>query len=354
MYLISKLEYLNEFDKHSKVFKLKDKDCGLLGFVAIHRQKIGFSALGATRLWLYKNQEDALKDSLRLSKLMSYKSALAGLPYTGGKAVLIENKISRQDRQKLFKKYAVLLNNLKGNFITGTDVGVSNQDIKLMMKYTKYVIGQNLNPAYYTAFGVFQALQLCLYHYLGDSDFAGHSIAIQGVGKTGSNLLKLISGKDLKIYVSDVNTDALRKIKILFPEVKIIQPEEIYSLETDFFCPCALGGVLTEAVVEKLRCKIICGSANNQLACGSVAELLKQKGIIYVPDYIVNSGGLISVVDEFENQVHNDERIMRKILLVRDRLEQIMQKSKQNDTPMVSIADFLAQKIVNQEIVNRV
>lgn len=346
---IEKLKKFSEYDRHNKVYRLEDKKTGLVGFLAIHRQRSLFPALGATRLWLYETEDDALRDALRLSKLMSYKAALLGLPYTGAKAVLIKNNLVKSKRDSFFKAYAKVLNQLEGKFLTGTDVGVTSEDVKKMRTHTKYVIGTKVNPAYYTAIGVFEGIKACLEKVYGKTDLSQRSFAIQGLGKSGMSLLDLIYKKSKNVYVSDINEDLIREARKKYPKIKVVGAMEIHKQKVDVFCPCALHGTINVTTSKELNCKIICGSANNQLRKKIRGKKLHELGILYAPDFVVNAGGLISVVDELRYGKPDDMRIKIKLKNIRESLKMIFDESdSQNEAPN-TIAYRIGEELVHNK-----
>jgi len=341
------IEKLLEFDNHKLVRRFEDKDSGLRGYVAIHRTIEGHPSLGATRLWSYRSETEALCDSLRLSRLMSYKSALAGLPYGGAKAVLIATPNMLKHRADAFRAYAEKINYLGGQFVTGTDVGVEDKDISLMQKTTDFVIGTKVDPAYYTAISVTNAIEVALNRISNQPELGRRKFAIQGVGKTGSNILKLLYKNSAVVYIADIDKQKLKAIKKKFPRVKVVNPSDIHKQEVDVFIPCALSGVLNSKNIKELRCSIVAGSANNQLNAPSAGDLLYKRGILYAPDYASNAGGLISVADELENKRPSKERILSRIEKVRVILENIFEEGEKKKIPTNIVANKIAEKIFN-------
>jgi leucine dehydrogenase len=341
------IEELPEFDNHRIVSFVFDKSSGLCGFIAIHRGGSGIPAFGATRLWDYRSEDEALRDALRLSKMMSYKSAIAGLKYGGAKATIMAVPKALDNRNALFKAYAGKVQDLSGRFITGTDVGVNDKDVKLMKKFTPYVVGSKLDPAYFTAVGVFYGIQESLNHVFGNDSLDKRTFAFQGIGKTGSKLIELIYEVAGNIYVTDIDQEKIRKIVRQFPKVNVVSPAEIHRKKVDIFVPAALSGALNSKSVSELRCKIIVGSANNQLTDDHVGELLHKLGVLYAPDYVVNAGGLISVVDEYENKSPSEKRILRKLEGTRETLRKIFNRSKKENRATNRIADEMAETVFN-------
>lgn len=342
-------EGLDDFDNHKSATFIYDPLSGLRGFIVIHRGGIVNPAFGATRIWGYPSEEDALIDALRLSRGMSYKSAMAGLNYGGAKAVIISPS-GYSSRKHLLKTYTQWVNCLNGRFITGADVGVSDDDLKVMLEEGKYVVGGQSDPVKFTALGVLYGIRVCLNEVFGDSSIVGRTFAIQGVGKTGMGLLRLIYDESKKIYVADVDNELIGRVKEGFPKVEVVSPSEIYQLKVDVFSPCALSHEVNFKNVSSFNCKIIAGSANNQLEKREVGELLHKLGILYAPDYVINAGGLITVVDEYEHTNSNEKRVERRVAKIKNTMKAIIEKSKRLRKATNVVADEMAEKIFHKFI----
>ncbi|MBI5529983.1 MAG: hypothetical protein HY918_00580 [Candidatus Doudnabacteria bacterium] len=334
---------LKEFDGHRLVSFIYDPKTNLEGFIAIHR---GDPAFGATRICSYQNRTEALRDALRLSKLMSYKAAMAGLKYGGAKSVIILPKQS-QNKNNLLKAYAKKVNLLGGHFITGADVGISADDVKLMRQSSPYFIGVNVDPVKYTALGIFYALEESLKEIFGDKSLSNRSFAIQGAGKIGTAFLKHLYGKTKTIYIADSNLQKLKEVKKAFPKVIITSVEDIFKQKVDVLSPCAMGHVLNSETIKQIRAPLIVGGANNQLASPEIGNTLFKQGILYAPDYIVNGGGMISVVSEYENSKINDSKIIKKLDIIPQTLGKVIKKSLQQKLATNIVADRMAEKIFN-------
>lgn len=289
--------------EHEQVVFCQDKEAGLKAIIAIHNTTLG-PALGGTRMWPYKSEEEALKDVLRLSEGMTYKAAAAGLNLGGGKAVIIGDP-KKEKSEVLFRAYGNFVNSLGGRYITAEDVGTDVIDMEYTFMETNYVVGIEVshggsgNPAPFTALGVFQAIKCCLGKVFGSEELKGRTIAVQGVGQVGSHLIRRLKAAGATVLATDVDAE---KLKTLASEIgfESVAPQEIYGVPCDVFVPCALGGILNEKTISNLKCKIVAGSANNQLEQPEDARRLKKMGILYAPDYIVNAGGLINVYLELE------------------------------------------------------
>lgn len=347
-YMISvNFNHLKGFNHHKFVISVYDNSGNLAGFIAIHRGNHLIPSFGATRIWKYSSQVDALRDALRLSRLMSYKSALAGLNYGGAKAVLIDRSTTKSERRELIKTYTQKVNYLRGSFITGADVGVNLEDLKLMRSESKFIVGLNTDPVQFTMKGIYYALKVCLREVFGSESLKERSFAIQGLGKTGYSLLQLLYKDAQKIIVCDIDDKKLELVKKEFPNVEVVLASKIFEQKVDVYCPCALGNTFTMNNVSNLQCKIICGSANNQLEKCEVGDLLYKNGILYAPDYVVNAGGLIAVAEEYEHPNLSTERISKRVLGIRDTLKLIIRQSKRTKSATNRVADRIAERIFN-------
>ncbi|QQS38911.1 leucine dehydrogenase [Candidatus Woesebacteria bacterium] len=328
---------LSEFDNHQSITCFMDNKTGLKGFVSIHRSNKHHPAFGATRIWNYATELDALKDSLRLARTMSYKCALAGLKYGGAKGVLIMPK-SINNRHEFFKVYAKRINTFSGSFITGADVGLSREDVINMKKHSKYFVGTQTDPVRFTALGIFYAIQVSLSETFGDESCEGRSFAIQGVGKVGSTALEYIYNQASEIYIADINIGVVNDVKKKYPKVKVVSPKVIHSQEVDVFVPCALSSCVNKRNIDELKCKIIAGGANNQLDDEKTGEKLFKRGILYAPDFVVNSGGLISVADEYEHGNYRIKRVEKRVENIKDVLKKgIEECKKKNISPLAQL-----------------
>jgi len=341
---INNLEKQPEFDDHRLVTFIYDQKTGLKGFIAIHRGGLSNPAFGATRLWSYHSESEALTDALKLSKLMTYKAALAGLKYGGGKAVLFDTHKSNL-RNQLLKSYARHVEYLSGHFITGADVGISIDDLKLMNAYSNYMVGLRSDPVHYTVLGLLYGIEVAIKEVFGRESVVNRTFAIQGLGKTGMGLLKLIGSKAKKIYVCDLSNEKIKTAQKLYNNVIAVDYSDIHKQQVDVFCPCALSNALNVKTIGQMRCKIIAGSANNQLENSQVGNLLHKLGILYIPDYAINAGGLISVVDEYEHKNSNSTRLSKKVRGIKKTIQRIISASKRQKEATNIIADAMAEKI---------
>lgn len=339
---------LPEFDNHELVSYLYDENSGLRGFIAIHSTKLG-PATGGTRYWRYKAESEALRDALRLSKAMSYKCALAGVPFGGGKGAIIADP-SQPKKKALLAAYAKKVNLLDGNFITGEDVGLDAKDVEILSQISPYIIGSPKkagDPSPWAAKSVFYAIKSGLEFSFGNPTIKGRKFAIKGLGKVGFELAKLLTKEGGQIVAADINEKARQKAKKLLPNIQFVSPDQIHRQAVDVFAPCALGNELDKQNISQLNCKIVCGSANNQLASSEAGTWLYQRDILYIPDYVANAGGLINVTDELNPGGYSPSRVEKKIQKLNAIIKKILSLSLKKDQPTSQIADKLAEKILN-------
>jgi leucine dehydrogenase len=288
-------------DGHEQIVYGYDEVSGLRTIIAIHSTALG-PALGGTRFFPYESEADALTDALRLSKGMTYKAAAAGLDLGGGKAVIIGDP--RADKsERLFRAYGRIVDSLQGRYITAEDVGTTTADIDLIRRETKWALGISVaeggagDPSPITARGLFSAARAVADFLWGDADLAGRRFAVQGVGKVGSAFVQLLVEARAEVIVSDAYEAAIKTAVDTYG-VKSVPPDDIHTVDCDFYSPCALGAGLNAKVIPELNCRAIVGSANNQLATDEDADRIAERGIVYAPDFVVNAGGLINVYDE--------------------------------------------------------
>lgn len=344
----STLRSLLDFDDHKLVSYFHDEKTGLRGFIAVHRKNPKFPSFGATRLWQYESELDALKDALRLSRGMSYKAALAGLPSGGAKGVIMYDPKFDKNRKRFLETYAESINLLKGNFVTGTDVGLFQEDLPIMKKKSKYIVGFNNISTECTAIGLYNSIKVALGNTFNSDSPRGRTFAIQGAGKIGTELIRLLYEDAKLIYVSDIDPKRLRKITSIYPRLKVVSPTAIHRTTVDVFSPCALNHSLSSKTITKLDCRIIVGGANNQLESEEIGDLLFKLGILYAPDYVVNAGGLISVVDEYQNKRLNKTRVMKRIEHINHVLDTIILESRRQKKGTNRVANEMAERIFNK------
>ncbi len=331
---------------HEQVIFNYDKATGLKSIVAIHNTTLG-PALGGCRMWNYETEADALEDVLRLSRGMTYKCAVSGVTYGGGKAVIIGDP-KKEKSDELFQAFGTFIETLKGRYYTGTDVGTVGMDFVSAAKQTKYVVGLpeeyggSGNSAVITAYGVWKAMKATAKEKFGTDELTGLTIAIQGIGKVGRHLTQILIEEGAKLVVTDIFKDNVLNITELYPDVQVVEPNQIYDVQCDIFSPNALGAVINDDTIPRFRCKAIVGAANNVLAEERHGLDLHQREILYAPDYVANAGGLIQVADELHG--YNKERAFRNASLIYNTLEQIYNISKEQNIPTNQAANLLVEK----------
>ena len=340
------IEKLPEFDNHELVSFFCDQKTGLRGYIAIHNTNLGPSA-GGTRYFPYKNDEEALRDALRLSRAMTYKCALVGVPYGGAKATIIIDPQKPKTREFLIE-YAKRVNLLNGNYITGEDVGVNQRDVDILSNNSKFIVGNSksggdLGP--WAALGVFSAIKGALEVVFGSAEIKNRTFAVKGLGKVGLSLAVHINKYGGKIIGVDINPEALKTAKKTIPNIRFVSPSLIHKQKVDVYSPCAMGGEFNEKTIKELRCKIICGGANNQLANPKIGEELHRLKILYVPDYLANAGGLISVVGELRKGGYDLGWVEKKCLEIKKTAKKIIELSKKEKKPTSVVTDRLAESI---------
>lgn len=341
---ISKIEVKN----YEKVLRAVDHSIDFHAIIAIHDTTLG-PALGGCRLWDYETEEEALEDVLRLAEGMTYKAACAGLALGGGKSVIIGNK--RTD--EIFLAMGEFVEHLGGLYITAEDVGTSVENMRVIAKRTRYVTGLPLedgssgDPSPFTALGVFQGMGACLEEVFGHRDFSKISVAVQGLGHVGTYLSEMLHQAGARLYLSDIDEGKVREAAERF-SAEVVDHREIAFLSCDVFAPCALGAVINDETVEKLRCKIVAGAANNQLAEERHGEILQQRGILYAPDFVLNAGGLINVYTELEPEGYDAQRAREKVRHIYDAIKAIIEISKKEGISTTQAAIHLAHERLRQ------
>ena len=297
---------------HEQVVFCHNKDAGLKAIIAIHNTVLG-PALGGTRMWPYKTEADALNDVLRLSRGMTYKNAVAGLNIGGGKAVIIGDP-AKDKSEALFRAFGQFVESLGGRYITAEDVGIDVNDMEYVYRETEYVTGVHQvhggsgDPSPFTAYGTLQGLMATLNRKYGDEEVGKYSYAVQGLGHVGMEFVKLLKERGAKIFVTDINKALVDKAVTEYG-AEAVGLDEIYDVPADVYSPCALGATVNEQTLPRLKAKVICGAANNQLATTAIGDEVEKRGILYAPDYAVNAGGVMNVSLEIDG--YNRERAMR-------------------------------------------
>jgi len=317
-----------EFD-HEKIFYCQDDISGLKSIIAIHSSKSG-PAIGGCRFRHYQTYEEGLTDVLRLSRGMTEKNNAADIPFGGGKAIIFNDQPKSTD---LLEAFASFLNYLEGIYYSAEDMGISLQDIKLVGKHTPYVF-DNVDPGSYTAKGIFYSIQSALKFYL-QKDIKDSVISLQGAGSVGSQLANLLGEMGATIYIQDIDQDKLKNLSTT--SIHIV--ENALTQECDLLSPCAVGGIFTESSIQNLGCKIIAGGANNQLLTPSIDSDLYKKGIHYIPDVLINSGGVIGLTKDILNR--SDLQIEEDLKLIGKRALDSMSFAKVNNMSVLDAINGL-------------
>lgn len=333
-----------EFDNHEEVVFFSDKETGLRAIVAVHDSTLGPGA-GGCRMWNYDTFDDALTDVLRLSKGMSYKSALAGLDCGGGKSVIIaDSRMPRAKKDKLMRAFARHVQTLGGRYWAAEDVGTSVEDARVMMQECDYIFGLpdgTGDPSPFTARGVFESMRAAVKFKLERDNLHGIKVAVQGLGHVGYHLCGHLYEAGAELYVADINQDALEKVVADY-DVSVVTPDEIYGLDVDIYAPCALGATLNDKTIPQLKASMVVGAANNQLADARHGDMLHSKGILYGPDYVVNAGGMINASGDIMGG-YSEAWALEKTLAIYDTCMEIFVESQHEDIPTYKIADKLAE-----------
>lgn len=337
---------LPDFDAHESVHLFDDPKTGLRAVIAIHSTHLG-PAAGGTRFWHYADQQAALTDALRLSRGMSYKNAMAGLPAGGGKAVILANA-NRSKSRELLDAFARAVDSLGGRYITAQDVGMSEADVVTLSHTTKHVAGlpgQGGDPGPYTARGVYLGVKAAAKRALGSEDVKGMHFAIQGVGSVGGGLARYLAAEGARLTLADVNADRAASLAAELG-AETVATDAIMAVEADVFSPCALGAILTETSVTSLKVKAVAGGANNQLATAKQGRQLADRGIVYAPDYVINAGGIINVLRHIDHA--DDAAINARIDTIPGRLHEIWDESEASGDTPAEVADRIAQGLIGR------
>ncbi|MDT0555119.1 Glu/Leu/Phe/Val family dehydrogenase [Patiriisocius hiemis] len=333
------------FDNHEQIVFCNDKDTGLKAIIGIHNTVLG-PALGGTRMWKYNSEWDALNDVLRLSRGMTFKSAITGLNLGGGKAVIIGDA-KTQKTPELMLRFGEFVHSLSGKYITAEDVGMHTSDMDLVRTVTPYVTGISEekggagNPSPITAYGVFMGMKAAAKYKFGTDILEDKVVYVQGIGNVGESLVEHLSNEGAKVYISDINQDRLEEVRDKY-HVDIYGGKNIYAEEMDIYAPCALGATVNDDTIPQLKAKVIAGAANNQLADEQKhGKVLRERGIVYAPDFLINAGGIINVYAELEN--YGKQEIIRKTENIFNTTLEILSNAETNDVTTHQAALAIAQ-----------
>lgn len=336
------------FDHHEQVVFCHDKDTGLKAIIGIHNTVLG-PALGGTRMWNYTSEWEALNDVLRLSRGMTYKSAISGLDLGGGKAVIIGD--SKKDKTpEMIQAFARYVDSLSGRYITAEDVGTTTGDMDLIHSITPHVtgisesLGGSGNPSPVTAYGVFMGLKAASKFKFGTDDLNGKKVLVQGIGNVGETLVKHLTHSGAVVTITDLNRERVEEVAQKY-NTQIFEGSDLYSLDVDIYAPCALGATINNDSIAKLKAQVVAGAANNQLAEEAVhGKMLQEKGIIYAPDFLINAGGIINVFGEIA-KYGSDEAIRRTENIYNTTLDILNYAKEQNVTPNQAAMKLAEQRI---------
>lgn len=345
---MDKFGYMEKYGYEQLCF-FYDKNTGLKAITCVHSTALG-PALGGSRFWNYADEEEAVEDVLRLAKGMTYKNACAGLNLGGGKSVIIgdvkELKKDSVKREAFWRAFGRYLEGLNGRYITAEDVNTSTQDMVYINMETDNVAGlpgRSGNPSPFTALGVYKGIEACCMHVYGSPSVEGKVVAVQGLGNVGYGTCEYLHKNGAKLIVTDIDNDRIEQAVKEFGAQKVAIGE-IFAVQCDIFCPCALGAVVNDDTIPQFKCKIICGSANNVLKEATIhGKVLQEKGIVYAPDYVANAGGVINVAYEIAEGGYNEAASIRDIERIYLRVLEILRKSDETGMPTYEIADKMAE-----------
>lgn len=341
-----------DFDDHEGVHLFSDRASGLSAIIAIHSSALG-PAAGGVRFWHYADHRAAITDALRLSRGMSYKNAMASLPMGGGKGVVLADRPGAEITTAQLEAFGRAVESLGGRYVTAEDVGMSEARMKVVATQTRHVSGLPVaagsaggDPGPVTARGVYLGVKAAAQRGLGADSMAGVRVAIQGVGSVGGGLARLLAADGAKLVLADVNAERAKALAAELGAVAI-DADAIATLETDIFSPNALGAILTETSIPALRCKVVAGGANNQLATRADGTLLQERGILYAPDYVINAGGIINVGLEYLGQGDRAE-VDARVSRIPGRLIEVWDESDRSGDPQSDVADRIAQRLIGR------
>jgi len=331
--------------RHEKVLFVNNEKAGLKAIIAVHNTNLG-PAIGGCRLFPYESYDAALFDVLRLSRGMSYKNAVAGLPHGGGKGVIIADPSMKTEA--MFEAFAEAVNNLGGDYITAEDVNTTCDDALIMLRKTNHICGLPQNsgdPSPFTARGVWQGIRGTAKVALGTDSLEGLTIAVQGLGKVGYDLCRHLHNSGAKLIIANRSNKAMAERAKEEFGATIVPTEQIFAQECDIFSPNAMGAILNPTTIPQLKCKAVAGGANNQLLDHASGLALKERGIFYAPDYVINGGGVINAAAEVDGP-YNKEAVLAKVDNIYNSIEHILTESKQTGELEAVIADRFAESLI--------
>jgi len=342
------MEVFKGMDKynHEQVVFYREPSIGYLGIIAIHDTTLG-PALGGTRFWNYKSEDEALTDVLRLSLGMTYKAAVAGLNLGGGKSVIIGDPNTPR-REMIFRAHGRAVDTLNGRYITAEDVGTSVEDMDYVQMETRHVVGiagRSGDPSPVTAYGTYRGMKACALEKYDDDSLKGKTVAVQGVGHVGYYLCENLAAEGAKLVVTDITQDKVDRCVKDFG-AQAVKPDAIYGVDVDIFAPCALGAIINSDTIPQLKCDIIAGAANNQLATYEDGKAVQERGILYAPDYVINAGGLINVYSELADW--STDRSKRKAGEIYQTLIEVFELAREEKLTTGEAADRIAERRIER------
>jgi leucine dehydrogenase len=327
---------------HEQLMFWSDPEVGYRGIIAVHDTTLG-AAMGGTRFWDYQSEQGALEDVLRLARAMTYKAAVAGLAAGGGKAVILgDNRIT--DREPVFRAHGRAVQSLGGRYITAEDVGTSVEDMEFVRRETEFVTGlqgKSGDPSPLTALGIVQAIRASATERYGDGSLDGIRIAVQGLGNVGRHLCEQLAAEGARLTVTDIDPERVARVEEACA-ARAVPTDEIYSVDAEVFAPCALGGVINDDTLPVFRFEIVAGGANNQLAEPRHAEELRQRGILYAPDYVGNAGGLVNIYGELKGW--SPKRSRQQVEAIFGTMLRVFALAREEGTNPAVAADRLAEE----------
>ena len=338
-------------DGHEQLVHCYDESTGLKALIAIHNTVLG-PALGGTRFWKYNNESEALRDVLRLSRGMTYKSAISGLNLGGGKAVIIGDPLKIKN-EALMRRFGKFVDSLNGKYITAEDVGVDTKDMEFIRMETKHVtglpewMGGGGNPSPVTAYGVYMGMKACAKIAFGSDSLANKKIGVQGIGHVGESVVQFLVKEGAKVFITDINSNRMKEVAKNYAVNGIEKSEDFFTNAMDIYAPCALGATLNTSTISQLNCAIVAGAANNQLENEDIhGEQLVNKGLIYAPDFVINAGGIINVYSELHG--YNREMALAQAEKIYHTVFEIVTKAKEENLPAQKVAMRLAQERIEK------
>lgn len=345
-------DILNKKDSvHEQLIFCSDRKTGLKAIISFHSTILG-PAIGGCRMFPYKTEKQAIEDVLRLSEAMSYKAAVAGLPAGGGKSIIIGDP-EKDKTKELLKSFGRYVESLNGQYIVSKDMGISSEDLKYIGEQSAYVLGRPLeeggagDPSCWTAKGVYYGIREALQWKLKKDSLKGQRVLVQGLGSVGSHLVELLYQDQAEIFVFDIKKENMDEMVSRFPKVKMVSEKEVYSTPCEVFAPCSIGSIINEKTIPQLKCPIIAGGANNQLSSPLMGKKLKEKNILYIPDFVINSGGLIYIFSHLPPK-KSSQWIEDKIKEISLTIRTICERSRDEGLDMAQTALNLAKEKIKK------